>query len=196
MRGGERQEAMTADWPRLRPIRALGQAVCPTPGALGTPSASGAWLRSVLAAAIPPPSQLGRADFMQAAAALLPLLLIALILERRWTVIPDALRGGTTGRAIELTEAALDWGISILLLIGEYVALASLGRPYTTRGDQHFVGVIAVIAAILLLMPILVSRAWTATSPAWSPTSRLTVALILAVAGYFVAWLIIELVAP
>jgi hypothetical protein len=139
---------------------------------------------------------LGQSDFMQAAAALLPLLLIASILERRLLPLPEDLRASRLGSTISLIEAALAWALAIVLLTGEYVALASLARPYVTRGDQHFVGAVAVIAAALLLLPILVVRAWNATPAHWSLSTRAQVVATTVVVGIATAWGIVEAAAP
>jgi aspartokinase-like uncharacterized kinase len=86
--------------------------------------------------------------------------------------------------------------IAVLVIVGEYVALASLGRGVVTRGDQHFVGVVTAICITLLLLPILVSRAWDASPPSWSITSRATFATTIAALGYVAAVILISVATP
>ena len=97
--------------------------------------------------------------FMEVAATIVPLLFIALVLERRASfglheTVPRPVKG-----VARFIEAALTLMILITLITAEGIALESLRRGHATAADELAVMRVLGLGAFLLSIPILIGLA-------------------------------------
>ena len=110
---------------------------------------------------------------MELAATVVPVLFVALVLERRAAVgLDDFLRGGAATISRWL-DAVVVLATTTVLIAAEWVALESVRRGHSTEADDRAVMAILGIGAVLLSLPIVARLALELAGPRASNGKRL-----------------------